>query len=108
MPIGKKEDKMVKMVFNGGKIRDQVYAARTKLKGKNLWITEDLTPRKAALYFKTRQSVKQGLGELTWTQSGKIFLKISKMAKPKLINCEEDLPKPRPSAPSQMTGEKSN
>jgi hypothetical protein len=99
--IGTPEDKLVKMAFNDGMKRDEVYAARAKLKGKELWITEDLTPRKAQLYYKARQGVKQGLGVLTWTQSGKIFVKMSSNAKPKIINCEDDLPKPRPPTSSE-------
>ena len=98
--IGTSEDRLVKMAFSEGKTREEVYGARSKLKGKNIWITEDLTPMKAHLYYKSRQSVKEGLGALTWTHNGKIFFKLTDTSKPKIVNSEEDLPKPRPPAPS--------
>ena len=44
IPIGKTEDMMLKVAFNDSKKREEVYSARSKLKGKYLWITEDLTP----------------------------------------------------------------
>jgi hypothetical protein len=42
IPIGKSEDGLVKMAFNDGKKREEVYKSRAKLKGKDIWITEDL------------------------------------------------------------------
>jgi hypothetical protein len=92
-PIGKKED-MAKIAFIDSKTREEVYKSRTKLKGKNLWITEDLTPKKAALFYKARQAVKNEAAVLTWTYNGKIFLKTSSTAKPKLIKTADDLPDP--------------
>ena len=103
IPIGTKENRQAKLAFSDIKTREEVYAARSKLKGKNIWITEDLTPKKASLYYQARQSVKKGLGVLTWTHNGKIFVKVSVNAKPKLVNCEDDLPKPRPPTPTQNT-----
>jgi hypothetical protein len=108
IPIGKSEDGLVKMAFSDGKKREEVYKSRAKLKGKDIWITEDLTPRKSSLFYKTRQAVKEGLGVLTWTHNGKIFMKATENAKPKLVNCEDDLPKPRPSASTQNTAETSD
>jgi hypothetical protein len=95
-PIGKSEDKLVKLAFSDAKAREEVYSARSKLKGKDLWVTEDLTPKKSTLYYKARQCIKEGLGALTWTNNGKIFLKSTTTAKPKIINSEDDLPKPPP------------
>ena len=94
--IGKAEDRMMKVAFNDGKTREEVYSARAKLKGKDLWVTEDLTPIKSTLFYKARHCVKEGLGALTWTYNGKIFLKATTTSKPKIIYSEDDLPKPRP------------
>jgi hypothetical protein len=93
IPIGKTEDMMLKVAFNDSKKREEVYSARSKLKWKYLWITEDLTPRKAALFYKARQTVKEGRAVLTWTHCWKIFLKPSNTAEPKIVNTEDDLPK---------------
>jgi hypothetical protein len=106
IPVGKTEDMMAKLVFSDMTKREEVYAARSKLKGKNLWITEDLTPRKSALFYKTRQCVKEGRAALTWTHNGKIFLKVSSTAKPKLVYTEDDLPKPRPPNTTQDSAKK--
>jgi hypothetical protein len=71
LPIGKTEDQLIKLAFTDIKKREEVYKIQSKLKGKRLWITEDLTPRKAALSYKSRQCVKAGQAVLTWTHEGK-------------------------------------
>jgi hypothetical protein len=94
--IGKQSDKLVKLSFNSTTTRDEIYKKRSTLKGKDVWVTEDLTPRNAALFFKARQAVKKGKAALTWTNEGKIFVKSTSNAKPTIISSENDLPEATP------------
>jgi hypothetical protein len=71
--IGKSKNKLVKVVFVSTDWREEIYKNRSKLKGKEVWITENLTPHKAALFYKARQAVKEGRATLAWTNEGNIL-----------------------------------
>ena len=91
VPIGKDGSKLIKLAMKTASKRDEIYSARPKLKGSDVWITEDLIPSRASLAFKARQAVKNGKATLTWTNEGKIFIKHSPLEKPKLVKDENDL-----------------
>jgi hypothetical protein len=92
LTIGNRKDRLVKVVFVNTGTRDEIYKQRSKLKGKEVWITEDLTPKKAALFYKARQAVKEGRATLAWTNEGKIFVKTGSNDKPTIISSEDQLP----------------
>ena len=81
----------IKIVFNNQQSKDAVYKNRTKLKGKNLWIAEDLTPTRSKLAYMARQAVKKEYGHSTWTLDGWIYIKQTEDSKPKRISNPNDL-----------------
>jgi hypothetical protein len=89
--IGGVDQSLIKMVFKHASTRNEIYKARSKLKGSNIWITEDLTPRRAQLAYKARQAVKRGEAQLTWTNEGKIFVKKNSSDRPIIVNDETGL-----------------
>jgi hypothetical protein len=58
LSIGKQGNDMIKLAFVSTVTRDSIYTKNSKLKGSSIFIFEDLTPRRAALYYKARQAVK--------------------------------------------------
>ena len=80
-----------KINFYEQKMRDLVYGNRMMLKGTKVFINEDLTIRKSKLAFEARQYVKTKPGANTWTQDGKIFLKLTPSSKPRAILSTADL-----------------
>jgi hypothetical protein len=70
-----------------------VYKARTKIKNRSVWISEDLTSRRAELAYRARRAVRDNLAVQTWTTGGSIFIKLKENGKPKKIDTEDDLPR---------------
>ena len=61
--------------FGSERVRDTVYRARTRLKGHDIYINEDLTARRAKLTYDVRQ-LKRGKKILDcWTSYGKVVVK---------------------------------
>ena len=65
--------------FTIRKVRDEVFAARRRLKGfpPPIFINEDLTKRPADLYRRARDLVKNKTITSTWTHKGFVFIKTS-------------------------------
>lgn len=56
----------------------QIYSQRLqKLRGKNIYIAEDLTVAESCLFYRTRQLKKHNIIHSTWTQDGHIFIRKS-------------------------------
>ena len=101
VPIGKDGSKLIKLAMKMASKCDELNSARSKLKGSDVWITEDLIPSRASLSFKVRQAVKNGNATLTWTNECKMFKKHSPLENPKQVTDEDDLdPKVTPEATS--------
>ena len=73
------------VAFETQKVREKIIRSRGKLKDTNIWIGEDLTPKRSELAFKARRAVKQKLIEQTWTVGGHIFIKIASNGRPRKI-----------------------
>jgi hypothetical protein len=89
----KKTERVIKVVCKNLEKKNQILKARVKLKKKNedIWINEDLTPRRSQLAYKARKKVKEGKAKQTWTADGKVFIKKTTEGKPTRIDGQEDL-----------------
>ena len=75
----------MKVVFYSKAKRDQVFREKRKLKGKQIWLTEDLTVTKAKFAYLARQAIKKGHAHSTWTTGGRILVKKTAESKPKYV-----------------------
>lgn len=82
----------VRAVFTTKEMKDRVIKKKQLLKGQKVWITDDLTPYRERLSYMCRQSVKQKRAEQTWTYDGKIYIKMTKDARPHRIDKPEEIP----------------
>ena len=80
-----------KIGFHERRKRDEIFARRTKLKGTDTYISEDLTIRRSKLAYEARRRTKEIAGSSTWTHDGKIYFKDSHNSKPRAITCVIDL-----------------
>ena len=83
----------VKVMFYEKFKRDEIIKRRGLLKGSDIWIGEDLTPKRSRLSYLARQSAKLKDEYKTWTVDGKIYFKRGEDDDPERIDCEDDLPK---------------
>ena len=81
----------IKIVFYNKGLRDRIYGLKSKLKGKKIYLTEDLTPEKAHVYYLARDAVKKGNAIATWTTDGRVIVKKSNHTKPEKINTPHEL-----------------
>ena len=63
------------------------------MKGKNIWITDDLTSQTSNLAFLARQSMKGNKIKKTWVYGGRIFIVKNGDDRPMKISRKEDIPK---------------
>ena len=78
--VGKKDNyrastRPLLIKFATYKDRDAVYRAKKRLKGKNIFINEDLTSKRANLLFKARRQKRDGNIKDCWTHDGQILIK---------------------------------
>ena len=63
--------------FVSERVRDSVYRARTRLKGHDIYLNEDLTARRAKLAYDARQLKKAKKIVDCWSSYGKVIVKDS-------------------------------
>ena len=90
----------VKVCFHNRRLRDEVYGRRLKLKGTDVFVSEDLTQAKSGLAFTARQYARDTPGVTTWTMDGQIYIKDNEESKPRIIHRPADL-KPAPAPPTR-------
>ena len=71
----------------------EIFKAKTRLKGQNLWITDDLTPFGSCIAYEARQAVKNGTITKTWVYDSKIFIVKKGDDRPKRVFVSKDIPK---------------
>ena len=87
----------VKVSYHDRRLRDEVYGRRLKLKGTNVFISEDLTITKSGLAFEARKYAREIPNVSTWTMDGQIYIKDAENAKPRAIHKKSEL-KPAPTS----------
>ena len=88
------ETSQVKVVFHEKSVKMRVFKSKNKLKGDDhIWLSDDLTPYRSRLAFLARSAVKEERINQTWVFDGKIFIKITKDSKPRVIKHPQDIPK---------------
>ena len=73
-------------------IRNKIFKKKKDLKGSGIWISDELTPYRDRLAYLARQAVKQNKALQSWTNEGKVFLKVDNVDRPIKITKPEDLP----------------
>jgi hypothetical protein len=86
------EKSNVKIAFTSKEKKTQIMQAKKKLKGEDIWITDDLTTYRRNLAYQARQAVRNGLAKQTWVTDGKVFLKITTKDKPQKIQFVHEIP----------------
>ena len=90
---GEEDEKSnVKIAFTTVGKKKQVMQAKKKLKGEEIWITDDLTAYRRSLAYQARKAVREGKALQTWVTDGKVFLKETPKEKPKKIHFLHDIP----------------
>jgi len=74
---GKEKHRPVIVKFETRGIRNLIYRTRLKLRNTSIYVNEYLTPRNAQIYAKTRDLVKEGKVNSTWTTGGITYIKLS-------------------------------
>jgi hypothetical protein len=73
--------------------KEEVFKLKKKLRGKQLWLADDLTPYRDNLAFQARHAMKQGQIFLAWVRDNKVFIQKARNNHPIRIKMEEDIPK---------------
>jgi hypothetical protein len=73
--------------------KDEVFKLKKKLRGKQIWLADDLTPYRDNLAYQARHAMKQGKIFLTWVYDNKVFIQKTKSGRPIRIKMVEDIPK---------------
>ena len=60
--------------FSNRHVRDEVYAARTRLKGRNIFVNENLTRRNSGIFSEARKLVKMKKFAKSWTFGGSVYV----------------------------------
>ena len=84
--------KRVKFVFLDIDKKAEVMKKRKVLKGKKVWLSDDLTPHRSSLAFHAREAVKQKKIAQTWVIDNKVFIKMESNSRPQRITAQKDLP----------------
>ena len=72
----------IKIALYNKQMKDTIFAAKKKLKGKKIYLSDDLTVENAKIYYHSRQAVKKGTADATWTSDGRIIVKKTPESKP--------------------------
>ena len=80
-----------RVTFKDKSSKTTVVKAKTKLKGKSIWISDDLTAFRSNMAFQARQAVRDQLFEQTWVHDGKIFIKKTGHTRPIKLTSPGDL-----------------
>ena len=76
LKLGKGDEKRrVIMVFRAETVRNGIMSQGKKLKGIDLWMTDDMTQYRSNLAFQVRQAVKSRFIAQTWVTDCKVFIK---------------------------------
>jgi vacuolar-type H+-ATPase subunit I/STV1 len=84
--------KRIRVAFKDKAVKEQLMKKRKVLKGKNVWLSDDLTAHRSKLAYLARAAVKAGKAHASWVADSKIFLKIKDNDRPKKIGSVKDLP----------------
>ena len=84
--------KNVRVLFTHEEKKMQIMKEKKKLRGQDMWITDDLTQYRSMLAFHSRKAVRDGHAHQTWVSSGKSFVKRSETSKPIKIRTTSDIP----------------
>ena len=102
--LNKKEGKPRPIIvkFNNYHAKYELYSKRLRLRKidfmdslgtERVFVNENLTSRRSLLFSKVRKKVKDNDNWTTWTNDGKMFLKMSHTGRSLRIKTEEDLSK---------------
>jgi hypothetical protein len=82
----------LRVVFKDAIKRDELFKLKPKLKGHNIWITDDLTSHSSNLAYLARQAEKTKKIKKTWVYGGRIFIVKNEDDRPVKISKKEDIP----------------
>lgn len=87
----KPRDRM-KVVMRSKELKLNIIREKKRLKGENIWITEDLTPLRNKLAYLARECVRKNKAAQSWVFDGTIFLKMSDIDRPQRVHHPNDIP----------------
>ena len=82
---------LTKIAFTSKQAKNKVYKAKKKLKGKETWLTEDLTIQRSKLAYQARLAVKKKHAHATWTDDGRVLVMKDEKSKPKRVSSIDEL-----------------
>ena len=83
----------VRVVFHDEEFRNKWYKCKTELKGKNIWLSDDLTPFGSGIAYLARKAKKEQKIQKTWIFRGRIFIIKNGESTATIVSCEKDIPK---------------
>jgi hypothetical protein len=89
---GELEYRRARIVFVNEAKRNEMMKQKSKLKDKNLWLSDDLTNMRNNLAFLARTAVKNNKIAETWVTDSKVFVKDKGKAKARRIYKPSDIP----------------
>ena len=94
LKLGNNDTKPTKMrvVFHDKDRKKDVMKKKKNLKGKKIWLSDDLTPYRSNLAFLARKACKDKKIHDTWVTDSKIFIQTNAKDTPKKIRTAKDLP----------------
>ena len=92
--LGTNESKptKIRVVFNDETRKKEIMEKKKQLKGKKMWLSDDLTPYRSNLAFLARKAAKERRIHDTWVTDSKVFVQAKAKDTPKRIQAPKDLP----------------
>ena len=81
----------VLVVFHQKVTKDAIYKARIRLKGKDVWISEDLTIKMSQLAYMSREAARKGHAHSSWTMNGKVFVEKTEGSAPHMVSTADKM-----------------
>ena len=72
--------------------KQDIFKAKPKLKGQNVWVSDDLTPFGSGIAYQARQAVRTGKIKKTWVYDSKVFIVKKEDDRPVRIFSVRDIP----------------
>ena len=82
----------LRVVLKDDAKKQEIFKAKPRLKGQNVWVSDDLTPFGSGIAYQARQAVRTGKIKKTWVYDSKVFIVKKEDDRPIRIFSARDIP----------------
>ena len=80
-------------MFHEKRTPEEIMKVKSRLKGKKIWLSDELTSYRSNLAFLACRDVKDGKAEGTWIANSRVLLKLKVEKHSRKIDSPSDIPK---------------